>query len=633
MARRTADARTREQLIEEIESLRSRLAEAEETLEAIRTGAVDAVVVAGEQGEQVFTLSGAEHVYRTIVETMSEAAITTTSDGTVLFANRGFSEMVHLPLNEIIGRPFADFVTRPFRRGIRQFLERARKGPARKRIVLKRDGGAEAPVYAATSRLDDSGTVNICVVLTDLTEIEAADRLLHQARELLKNAVNAAPIVLMVTDTEGVVTLAEGRGLGAVGISAHDRLGRSIHEVYGDSPELLSAWERALKGEEAGAVVVTGLGRDFDTRCVPVRGLSGAVTEVVCVSVDVTERTDAEKALHRSEEMYRRIVETAGEGIWMLGGNLRTTFVNEHMAAMLGYAPEEMIGRPPWAFTDSRWAAVGRARLRPSHGKGLEQFDFKLLRKDGESLWATVLSSPINEESGRTGVLWMVADITERRSLEAQVLREAEGERRRIGQDLHDTLGQSFAALTLLSKLLAQKLSEREAAEAVDALHIAGVAKDAAVAMRRISRGLAPIGVTPEGLMEALSEMASDVSRTHGIECKLTYDKPLLIADPAMAEHLYLIIREAINNAIKHGRASKVDISVVHDGGEAAIRILDNGVGLPEDMPGGKGMGLRTMQYRAGIIGASVEVAAGPSGGTVVTCRLQVAEEDAAAQK
>ena len=113
MSESSKDSRTRAQLLEEIEQLRLRLEEAEQTLEAIRHGDVDALVVTGPQGEQVFSITGAEHIYRVIVETMNEAALTVDPDETVLFCNQRFCDLMKTPIHEAIGRKVTDFAARP----------------------------------------------------------------------------------------------------------------------------------------------------------------------------------------------------------------------------------------------------------------------------------------------------------------------------------------------------------------------------------------------------------------------------------------------------------------------------------------------------------------------------------------
>ncbi len=137
------------------------------------------------------------------------------------------------------------------------------------------------------------------------------------------------------------------------------------------------------------------------------------------VARDVTARRVAEQALLRSEQRYRDIVETANEGIWTIDADARTTFVNPKMAQMLGYSPEEMLGRPLTAFMDEQGRRSAEANLERRRQGVTEQHDFRFKRKDGSDVWAWMATNPVLDEAGRyAGALAMVTDITERRVAE-----------------------------------------------------------------------------------------------------------------------------------------------------------------------------------------------------------------------
>src|SRR2546427_452074 len=131
---------------------------------------------------------------------------------------------------------------------------------------------------------------------------------------------------------------------------------------------------------------------------------------------DITERHRAEEALRASEERYRRIVETAFEGVWIIDSNNRTTFVNHRMAEMLGYAPEEMLGRPVLTFMDHDAQAAFAANREQRQQAHQPEHEFRFRRKDGSELWALLESSPDLDAAGNyRGSLAMVTDVTERR--------------------------------------------------------------------------------------------------------------------------------------------------------------------------------------------------------------------------
>jgi len=144
------------------EDLRRRLAGAEQTLEAIRRGDVDALVVAGPQGEQVYSLNGAEHVYRVIVETMSEAALTVDPEGTILFCNRRFCERMKISVPGALGREVTAFVALPQQTPLQALLADAQAGPVRRRLTLQATDGTVVPVQLAANALWEGGCRSIC---------------------------------------------------------------------------------------------------------------------------------------------------------------------------------------------------------------------------------------------------------------------------------------------------------------------------------------------------------------------------------------------------------------------------------------------------------------------------------------
>jgi two-component system NarL family sensor kinase len=165
----------------ELAKLRIGLAEAEETLRAIRSGKVDAVVVAGKQGDQVFTLEGAEHAYRVLIESMNEGALTLTADKVILYANACFAKMVKRPLEEIIGNSFRRFLSAEDRGTLRRLLRRPSKSGTKIQVLLKADDGSQVPAQISIRSLAKNGSnrATITMVVTDMTEARRNEELLR----------------------------------------------------------------------------------------------------------------------------------------------------------------------------------------------------------------------------------------------------------------------------------------------------------------------------------------------------------------------------------------------------------------------------------------------------------------------
>jgi signal transduction histidine kinase len=140
--------------------------------------------------------------------------------------------------------------------------------------------------------------------------------------------------------------------------------------------------------------------------------------------------------------------------------------------------------------------------------------------------------------------------------------------------------------------------------------------------VRHVSHGLIPVEVDAEGLRAALEDLADRISQQVGIKCVFHARHQMFVRDALTATHLYYIVQEATNNAIRHGKPKSIDIHINADPDTLVVTVQDDGVGIPEEQNRRNGIGLRLMRYRASLIGAAVNVAPGERKGTVVKCTL-----------
>ena len=171
MPRKSGLAGVGKQLEADNAELRIRLREAEQAIDAIRSGAVDALVLDGPGRQQVYTLQGAETPYRSFVEHMQEGAVSMSMNGTVMYCNRRFAEIVGLPLECVVGSCFQDMATS--REAVSALLTQAQRGASRGELTLSKPGNCGVPVFASIQRLAGEGA-DLCMVVTELTDIVAA---------------------------------------------------------------------------------------------------------------------------------------------------------------------------------------------------------------------------------------------------------------------------------------------------------------------------------------------------------------------------------------------------------------------------------------------------------------------------
>ncbi|MCX6925573.1 MAG: histidine kinase, partial [Verrucomicrobia bacterium] len=248
-------------------------------------------------------------------------------------------------------------------------------------------------------------------------------------------------------------------------------------------------------------------------------------------------------------------------------------------------------------------AAAGLRQRARQEGQNFIVVPHRLANGDVRTV--EVHSSPV-QVKGRQLLFSIIHDVTERKLLEKEILDIGETERQRIGQDLHDSLGGMLTGVALMSKALARQLEAKGIAEAATAGEIVSCINNAVTQTRTISRGLFPEELSAAGLVEGLREFAGETAKRSGIACNFEASKGALIHDQSVAAHLFRIAQEAVNNALRHSEASQVKIRLAQRA----------------RLPAAKGLGLRTMKYRADIIGAQFAIKPGDPRGTVISCQL-----------
>ena len=211
---------------------------------------------------------------------------------------------------------------------------------------------------------------------------------------------------------------------------------------------------------------------------------------------------------------------------------------------------------------------------------------------------------------------------TNLRSIELDVLRLSEHERLHIGQDLHDGLGSQLTGMSMICLNLARRLEKEEHTLAQELFELAEQIKEADYQARNIARGLAGLPQEPGALMQALYRLTDTTQRGFGVTCSLNIIGEISPLDHTVSTHLYRIAQEAVTNAVRHGKATRIELHLKANCQEISLEVVDNGSGIPKRLPESGGMGLRNMKYRAKLMGAILSIENGMEGGTVVLCQL-----------
>jgi signal transduction histidine kinase len=213
-------------------------------------------------------------------------------------------------------------------------------------------------------------------------------------------------------------------------------------------------------------------------------------------------------------------------------------------------------------------------------------------------------------------------ETAERRRLDQEIARVADRERRRLGQDLHDKLGQHLTGTALAAQVLKEKLAARSAPEVAEAEKLVRYVEEGIDLTRSLARGFFSPELDADGLIVALQDLAEKIRERFQINCVFDVDNSIQIHDSTIANQLYRIAREAVTNSAKHAAAKRIDIRLARDGAALCLRIIDDGLGFP-DKPRSGGLGLRLMRHAAELSGATFDVRRNDQSGTIVTCQVK----------
>ncbi len=347
---------------------------------------------------------------------------------------------------------------------------------------------------------------------------------------------------------------------------------------------------------------------------------AGRAVRVAGVTIDIDARKRMELALRDSEARLAMILETMREGVALVAPDSRIEFTNPAFDRMFARKPEELVGISILELFNYRQVQSPTAALEGllgRHDRGAKR-DMLFRRRDGSQFAGEVLSAEI-ELSGERKILVVVQDVSERKQLESEIIEIANRERQRLGADLHDGLGQELTGISLMLRSLAKSDGHAAFDDAPKLNEIITLVNHAIQSARKMALGISPVTLERGGLLPALQTLIGWSRQNYGIDVRLRLSIrcPLLIGESAAA-HLYLITQEAINNAVRHGRARSIAVTLRTSRTLVSLSVTDDGAGIAAIPVRGAGMGLKLMEYRSAVIGGVIRIKRLPEGGTRV---------------
>jgi len=343
----------------------------------------------------------------------------------------------------------------------------------------------------------------------------------------------------------------------------------------------------------------------------------------VWIMHDVSKRQESEAALRDREERLRAVMDNAAEAIIVIGTDGLVTDLNNAAEKLFGYAANEIISHNvsmlmPSPYREAHDSYIAHY-LQTGEPRVLNQSrELPGRRKDGSTI---PLELTITEVEHLGAFVGIIRDLSEQKALERQIADISTEEQERIGQEIHDGLGQQLTGLSMVATSIKRSLASRNQPEAEQLDQLITQLQLSIKEARALAHGLAPVPINPEGLTDALTMLARDVKSTIGIDCSFETHDAIKVKDRTDAVQIYRIAQEAVNNAVKHANATKITIYLGSTDGTFELSISDNGCGFEPDQSTSDSLGIRIMRYRAGIIGCNLAVISTVGKGTVVRCR------------
>lgn len=576
-------------------------------------------------------LSDSEVRYRTIFENTGTATLLIDADTTIAAINNRFAILLGYSKEELEGRKsWTEFIHPDDLERMKDYHHRRRREPGDApntyAFRLKNRAGEIRQVLITIDMIPGSG--QSVASLKDVSEHMAAEKALQDSEERYRLLVETMNEGLIILDREGRIAYVNSRACEIIGHPHEKLLGVPGRRMV--AAESLSVWDAEMVQRRRGVAAPYELTwqsvDDGRTHCrVSPRVRyddAGRFDGSFAILTDITAIRRSQEAVRLSEELFSKafratpssiLIATLAEG--------RVVNVNDSFLATTGYDLLEVAGTPLkeiglFPITESYRRLI---RLL-NQQRRVQAYSLPFLTKTGERRMG-VWSAEIVNIWGEACLLTAMADVTETRRLERELLAASETERQRIGRDLHDDLCPHLIGVEVLATVLAQRLDSTTPEAAAPVHQIRELIQEAIAKTRALSRGLCPHPPQEQPLVALLETLALETHQLFGCECRFAPPATERALTTEQLTNCYYVAREALQNAVRHAQAATIEMELDHRDHHLKLTIRDDGGGFDPASPA-HGLGLRSMAHRARLLDGELAVNSKVGEGTQVVLTL-----------
>jgi PAS domain S-box-containing protein len=575
--------------------------------------------------ELEWALKTNEERYRTILNEQTDVISRFNADGTLTFVNDFYCRLFGKTRSELLGQKWHPRVVPDDLAAIQQQL--GALSPINPVVVIENriyNAANEVRWFQFVNRAAydaDGILLDTLSVGRDITQSKVAEEQLRK----LSRAVEQSPVSIMITDKSGAIEYVNPKFSSLTGYQPDEVIGKNARLLKSgemNAEKYVQLWRTISGGEEWRGHFHNRKknGQLFweAASISPIFAADGKTTHFIAVKEDITAARSMETRLRE----LAAIVQSSEDAI--ISATLDQIILSWNLGAqkLFGHSAAEAIGQNLALIISPEHSAQAKQAIRLAReGQTMDSYETVRRHKNGSLRQVSVRVSPITDESGKVmGTAAILRDITLVKQLEKAVLDISAQERRRVGHELHDGLGQHLAGMAFKAKALEQDLVAAESPLVADAKKIVELTNEAMQQTRQLASGFDPVDIEVGGLPTALKKYAHQIAISYRIACHFYCPNERLEVDKQINLALFRIAQEAINNALRHGRARQVDVSLQAEAARLVLTIRDNGKGFSTSGQKHHGRGLGIMSYRANSLGGKLLIRSQPGSGTEIEC-------------